>query len=134
MRTIKISDEVWDVLAKDGKFGETADDVLRRLLKVDHINNGPPIKPRAWKERRATVRMTQNNCRNNELVLRFENGATFRQPLPPKHKTSEIRRLRDAAVAFVKQHGGTTGQEHAAIRALTSNGYHVRGETPNEFV
>jgi negative regulator of replication initiation len=125
MKTIKISDEVWDVIANDGKFGETADDVLRRLLKVGAGGNGKPIEPRAWKERRATVRMTQNNCRNNELVLKFDTGTTFRSPLPPKGNKSEIRRVRDAAIEFVKTNGGTIGQEHAAIRALTSNGYHV---------
>jgi len=128
MRTIKISDEVWDVVAKDGKFGETADDVLRRLLNV----GGSP-KARAWKERRASVRMTQH-VKNNELVLKFDSGETFRKPLPPKDNASEIRRLRDAALEFVKKNGGTTGQEHAAIRALTSRGYHVTKRIEAEYV
>ena len=30
MRTIRISNEVWDEIAKKGKFGENEDDVLRR--------------------------------------------------------------------------------------------------------
>jgi len=34
MRTIRISDEVWNVMAKHGKFGETPDDVFRRILKI----------------------------------------------------------------------------------------------------
>lgn len=31
-RNIHISPEVWDHIVKSGRFGETADDVLRRLL------------------------------------------------------------------------------------------------------
>jgi len=124
MRTIKISDEVWDVIAKNGKFGETADDVLRRLLNVDEVSSETPTVARAWKERRATVRMTQE-VQDNELVLKFDTGATFSKKLPAKQNSAEIRGVRDAAIEFVKKNGGTTGQEHAAIRALTSRGYHV---------
>jgi negative regulator of replication initiation len=124
MRTIKISDEVWDVIEKNGKFRETEDDVLRRLLNVSSNGTKKNVEVRAWKERRATVRMTQN-VQNNELILKFDSGETFRRTLPPKERISEIRQVRDAAIDFVKKNGGTKGQEHAAIRALTSRGYHV---------
>jgi len=124
MRTIKISDEVWAVIEKNGKFRETDDDVLRRLLNISNNPTKENVEVRAWKERRATVRMTQNVL-NNELVLKFDGGATFRRPLPPKERISAIREVRDAAIEFVKKNGGTKGQEHAAIRALTSRGYHV---------
>jgi negative regulator of replication initiation len=130
MRTIKISEEVWAVIANNGKFGETADDVLGRLLNAKRNGDAEvPIQPIAWKQRRTKERMTQNDCQNNELVLRFDSGATFRQPLPPKDNIAAIRKLRNAAVEFVRKHGGTKGQEHAAIRALTSNGYHVTSKT-----
>jgi hypothetical protein len=131
-----VSEEVWEAIGKHGRFRENDDDVLRRLLnvdgspKVDGDNaNQEPTRPRAWKQRRATKEMTQNNCRNNELVLKFEDGVTFRMPLPAKHDIPGIRRIRDAAVEFVTKNGGTQGQECAAIRALTSNGYHVTGRT-----
>ena len=42
MRTIRISDAVWKAMAEYGKFGETADDVLRRILKVSESNIQPP--------------------------------------------------------------------------------------------
>ena len=32
MRTIRISDEVWDEIAKHGKFRENEGDVLRRVF------------------------------------------------------------------------------------------------------
>jgi negative regulator of replication initiation len=34
MKTIRISDDVWNAMAEYGKFGETPDDVLRRVLKI----------------------------------------------------------------------------------------------------
>jgi negative regulator of replication initiation len=125
MRTIKIDDEVWELISKNGKFRETDNDVLRRLLEMDKSAGDESTETRAWKQRRTTERMTQNDCQNNELVLRFDSGTTFRKKLPSKDDISEIRRVRDEAVDFVKKNGGTKGQEHAAIRALTSNGYHV---------
>ena len=35
MKTIRISDDVWNAMADHGKFGETPDDVFRRILKID---------------------------------------------------------------------------------------------------
>ena len=35
MKTIRISDDVWKAMAEHGKFGETPDDVFRRILKID---------------------------------------------------------------------------------------------------
>jgi len=34
MRTIEISDEVWQAIADRGKFGETEEDVLRRVFRL----------------------------------------------------------------------------------------------------
>ena len=47
MRTVRISEEVWESIAQRGKFGKTVDDVLRRLL-----NLGPPNSEVQRKERR----------------------------------------------------------------------------------
>ena len=35
MRTVRISDEVWNAIAQRGKFGETPDDVLRRVFNIE---------------------------------------------------------------------------------------------------
>jgi hypothetical protein len=139
MRTIKVGDKVWNMIVENGKFGETADDVLRRLLNLNVVVAGdaasaapkdsePPNGARqfGWKERRATVRMTQS-VENGELVLRFDSGQTEKWKLPAKNNPAGIRIVRDKAIAFVRKNGGTTGQEHAAIRALTSRGYRVTG-------
>ena len=34
MKTIRISDDVWKAMAEHGKFGETPDNVFRRILKI----------------------------------------------------------------------------------------------------
>ena len=35
MKTIRISNDVWEAMAEHGKFGETPDDVFRRILKIE---------------------------------------------------------------------------------------------------
>ena len=34
MKTIRISEDVWNAMAERGKFGETPDDVLRRVFAI----------------------------------------------------------------------------------------------------
>lgn len=138
MKTIRISDEVWNAIAAQGKFGETEDDVLRRVFKIG-TNAGAPdgtatnVKQYGWKERRATDRMTQT-VEGNKLVLEFDGGERFEKNLPEKNDRLSIRQLRDEAVNFVRSNGGTEGQEKAAIRALTSRGYHITKIDNSEFV
>jgi len=144
MKTIKVGEKVWNMIVENGKFGETADDVLSRLLNFNGHGrtgsegsvtpNSPANEtkenPRGWKERRATVRMTQN-VENGDLVLRFDTGQSEKWKLPAKNDHAGIRSVRDKAIAFVRKNGGTIGQEHAAIRALTSRGYHVATPASN---
>jgi hypothetical protein len=134
MKTIRISDEVWNAIAAQGKFGETEDIVLRRILNIGTTNGHetklPAIvstqSPRgyAWKQRQASDRLTQV-VMDGRLVLQFDSGPKQDWALPPRNDIPAIRKVRDEAIAFVRENGGTTGQEHAAIRALTSRGYHV---------
>lgn len=136
MKTIKLSDEVWNAIAAEGKFGETEDIVLRRILNItgdepgDSLMVAPNGKPPpfpvgyGWKQRRASDRMTQSVV-DGKLVLQFDSGSKQEWKLPPHQDPAAIRKVRDEAVAFVRKNGGTTGQEHAAIRALTSRGFHV---------
>ena len=140
MKTIRISEEVWTAIAAQGKFGETEDDVLLRVLKISPNNsrsNGSPAnesnKQYGWKERRATIRMTQT-VKGNKLILEFDSGPRFERTLPAKENRPAIRKVRDEAVEFVRSNGGTKGQEHAAIRALTSRGYHVAKVDISEFI
>ena len=135
MKTIRISEEVWNEMVKQGqgKFGETEDVVLRRLLKLDQIPVAENNAQLRWKQRRATVRMTQEVI-GNKLKLQFDTGQKFEKTLPARNDRPGIRNIRDAAVTFVRENGGTKGQEHAAIRALTHRGYHVAKVDVSEFV
>lgn len=137
MSMIRVSDEVWAEIAARGKFGETEDMVLRRVFNITekqaasktaavelgHVpDNGAEHN---WKKRKATVRMTQTVTSGNKLVLAFDTGQKGEWTLPSRDEVAAIRRIRDEAVAFVRGNGGTAGQQHAAIRALTSRGYHI---------
>lgn len=138
MKTIKVSDEVWNAIAAQGKFGETEDDVLRRVFKLPAIGaasaEAAEAKSYGWKERRANVRMFQK-VTGGKLILEFEGGERREWTLPSKGDSAGIRKVRDEAVAWVKAGGGTDGQAGAAMRALTSRGYHVtlKSERAREY-
>ena len=121
MRTIRISDEVWDALTKVGKFGETPDHVLRRVFRI----GGEPRGAGPSKRRIATQRMT-SKVDGQELVVAFAGGASKRWSLPKRDDKVGIRRTRDAAVRFAEENGATVyGQVNAVKRALTEAGYHL---------
>ena len=136
MKTIRISDEVWNAIAAKGKFGETEDDVLRRIFEIKNSNQAfvATAKPATnetkgnrtfgWKERRAEVKMYQT-VEGNKLVLEFETGQRNEWTLPSKEDSAGIRKVQDLAVEFVRKNGGTDGQVGAAKKALTHRGYHV---------
>ena len=132
MKTIRVSEQVWNLIAEKGKFGETEDIVLRRLLNVGQPkgpledgarasagDGGNEERAYAWKERRAEVRMFQT-VRGGKLILEFETGQKREWELPSKEDAAAIRRIRDEAIEFVRETGGTEGQKGAAMRALTS--------------
>lgn len=123
MKTIRISDEVWEEIAKRGKFGETEDNVLRRVFGLDKRE---PVSRVIGHTRRhfATVRMTARAV-GRELQVEFESGARNKWVLPDRSDKVAIRSVRDAAVEFASQNGATPGQVNAVKKALTEAGYHL---------
>lgn len=115
MRTIRISDEVWDAIASRGRFGETPDDVLRRVFH---------LTPRNSKRRQAQRRMTTRLV-NGHLSIAFADGPEKTWQLPLKQDKAQIREVRNHAVAFAQQQGATDGQIKGLIRVLTGAGYHI---------
>jgi len=63
--------------------------------------------------------------KGNKLILEFQTGQRGEWDLSSKENSAGIRQVRDLAVEFVRTNGGTAGQVGAAMRALTSRGYHV---------
>lgn len=130
MRTIRVSDEVWNAIAGEGRFGETEDDVLRRKYGVSPADRILSQQVKGGRRGRGNVRYAtkrmSTHVKNNRLVIEFEGGANKRWPLPAVSNRSDIKRVRDEAVAFAKAQGATDpGQTNAVRKALTNAGYHV---------
>lgn len=118
MRTIRISEEVWKEMEKFGKFGETADDVLRRVFHINQKSQ-EPAKPRTrYAERKMPCYIADNN-----LVVEFVGGPSKKFALPPRSDKMAIRKVRDEAVAFAKDNGASDGQIAAVKKTLTEADY-----------
>ena len=130
MHTIKVSDAVWSVIAGRGKFGETADDVLRRVFDLaPKPETERPIsggRQGRGNLRYATKRMSARIA-NNLLVVEFtENGPAKSWKLPDRSDKRAIRLIRKESVAFALEHGASNpGQANAVRKALTEGGYHI---------
>jgi len=134
MRSIRVSDEVWDAIAAKGRFGETEDDVLRRVFGVEgplETTSAPSVPVPALRSQRqrpwhAVTRMSAD-VSGDQLVVSFATGRRKSFPLPKQTDLDGIRRVRTEAVQWAKSNGASSGQEDAVKKALTTNGYHVRG-------
>jgi hypothetical protein len=134
---IEISDEVWNEIAKNGKFGETEDAVLRRLLRIPSHGTESSPSPRfpsgipATRERRslshqrfATTKMS-TYVQKGTLIVEFATGSRKSFVLPGKENKPGIRKSRDEAIEFARQNRASYGQEMAVKKALTEAGYHL---------
>lgn len=110
MKTIRISDVVWAEIAKEGKFGETPDDVLRRVFKISPKSSSERVTPK---------------IKNGEFIVTFESGASRKWTLPSKDDKREISTLTDAAIKFAEQNNATVGQVNYVRKVLTDAGYTI---------
>ena len=132
MKSIEVSRPVWDAIAARGKFGETEDDVLRRVLGVGRNDKEeelqralvPQTKVPARRRSFATDKLS-TYVAANELRLSFASGPSGSWRLPAKTEKAAIRTVRDLATAFAREHGATLGQVNAVKKALTDSGYFV---------
>ena len=128
MRSIKVSDTVWEAIAAQGKFGETEDDVLRRVFKIKpaththRISSGAP--PGRGNLRYAT-KVMRARVQGSRLTVTFEDGSQQAWILRDKSDKEGIRRVREAAVRFATERGATRGQIYAVYKALTDAAYHL---------
>lgn len=133
MKSVSISQPVWDAIASRGKFGETEDDVLRRVFNISPRAASEPAPPapsrtaRQSKGRRrsfATDKLS-SYISGNELRVSFASGASQAWKLPPKSDKAALRVVRDLATSFAAKHGATVGQVNAVRKTLTDEGYHL---------
>ena len=133
MRTIRISDEVWNAIAARGKFGETEDDVLRRIFEIEgHVEmNSPSPPPRGPRRSYATRRMHAGvhrvpGARGDHLLVSFDGGNERRWDLSERSDKAKIRTVREEAVAFALENGASKpGQTNAVLKALTDAEYYL---------
>jgi len=136
MHTIQVSDPVWAQIAKRGKFGETEDDVLRRVFDIPknlpspgeilsslprESRRRPPSLPR----RTIARQRMSSNVDGNQLYVSFQGGPDRTWKLPPHSDKATLRNVRAEAVSFAQENGATLGQVNAVKKALTDNGYHL---------
>lgn len=137
MRSIRISEEVWQAIASRGKFGETEDDVLRRVFELppNSMHAGvqsttgigehrSPRVPSAPRRSFATQRMT-SFISQDQLHIEFQGGASFSCKLPDRSNKAGIRTMLDKAIVFARDNGASIGQINAVRKTLTTEGYHL---------
>jgi hypothetical protein len=137
MRTILVSEPVWQAIANRGKFGETEDDVLRREFELP-LNSNRSIASSALSRSRGASSRVDGGPRkqlatrrmsayvgNNQLHISFQGGASKSWPLPLKTDKATIRDVRDKAVAFALENDASNGQKYAVMKALTDSGFHL---------
>jgi negative regulator of replication initiation len=128
MRKISVSDEVWQAIAARGKFGESEDDVLRRVFEIPAApipaarQSGPPGRG----TRRFAQKSMSAKVSNGMLRVRFEDGIEKTWSLPPRSDKAAIKKLRGEAVDFAQKNGASNpGQTNAVRKAFTDAGYHT---------
>jgi hypothetical protein len=136
MRTIDVSDLVWEQIAKRGKFGEKEDDVLRRVFEIPRNSSSlgeilsslpkQVTRKASSSPRRAVAdRRMSSNVDGNQLYVSFQGGPSRTWTLPLASNKAALRNVREEAVAFARENGATLGQVNAVKKALTDNGYHL---------
>jgi hypothetical protein len=132
MRKISISDEVYGAIATRGKFGETEDDVLRRVFEIAEDSAEPvpssrrTFRRRVLSERTMSVRIEPSDG-SNVLWIGFEGGQDHKWVLPPQANVSLFKQTLDKALEFAEGEGATEGQLKDIRKRLNGAGYYIHG-------
>jgi hypothetical protein len=130
LRSVQVSEEVYEVIAQDGKFGESVDDVLRRLLGLpERLGQSTPytVTPRRRPSRtrpRLSERTISARVEGGQLLLAVE-GEQISWDLPSRHEVERIRTITYEALAWAEERGATIGQLKAVRKALSEAGYYL---------
>ena len=126
MKTIRISEEVWNEIAQRGKFGETEDDVLRRVLSLnknidrDNVRSSFQRSPNKTK-----LPMSSRITDAGKLVVDFHGGLRKEWELPSRANKDHLRKILNEALIFAEDNEATLGQKNAIRKTLTDAGYHL---------
>lgn len=137
MHTITITEPVWQAIASRGKFGETEDDVLRRVFGLPAVSSSIQVHETKQESGTSTTRRASGPRRSlatdrmssylsaNQLHVSFVSGPSSSWTLPSRTDKASLRTVREKAIAFAKKHGATLGQENAVKKTLTDAGFHL---------
>ena len=135
MLTITVSEPVWQAIASRGKFGETEDDVLRRVFNLpanpktnagEQTPKSPILRAKETVPRRSrATNKLSSYISGNELRVSFASGQSNSWVLPSKSDKNALRLIREKAAAFAEKHGATLGQVNAVRKTLTDSGFHL---------
>lgn len=128
MRTIRISEAVWQAIASRGKFGETEDDVLRRVFELppNSMHEGVKTLTTSGRRRSFAIQRMSSYIDGNQLHIEFNGGASSSWALPDRTDKAGIRLVLDKAIQFAKNNGASDpGQTNAVRKTLTNEGYHL---------
>ena len=127
-RTINISIDVWNEIAKRGRFGETPDGVLQRVFKLDKkpTSDGGTLSTPFRTRTRVSQRRMSARVEKGVFRVAFADGPSYRWLLGAKSDKDIIRQVRRDAVAWAEENGATNpGQTNAVKKALTEAGYYL---------
>ena len=137
MKRETIDDDVWEFVAKHGKFlhDKTWCDALRRALRIPTPGKplataqNAPLKP--GRGNRMTERTLHRDLNGKEVTFGFGDGPRKTWKLPPnKADKHQVRRIREEALEFGKANGATPGQLNAIAKAFSDAGYYLTGPRP----
>lgn len=139
-RTVTVSEEVYDYIAERGRFGESVDDVLRRIFSIDtdapsvtgaaaaaRRPGEPTAVRRSGSRQRLAQRRLSASVADGFLRLVFAAGPEERWRLPAQDAHAAIANLSAEAQVWAETHGATYGQQKAVHKALTEAGYYNTG-------
>src|SRR4051812_32304006 len=112
-RTVSISQDVYEFVAHRGRFGESFDDVVRRLLKVGTSATDGPVdgrQPTHVSRGRLSTRTVSPRVADGLLEVSVEGTGSRRWTLPDASDSHEIRRVTHEALAWAGEAGATEGQ------------------------
>jgi len=135
MRSIRVSEEVWQAIAGRGKFGENEDDVLRRVLDLPQNSAGESnaFTGNAGGSHRASTSRSKSMAKqrmtsyigNDQMYIEFQDGASSSWILPERKDKTGIRAVLTKALQFARDNGASGGQRNAVRKTLTEEGYHL---------
>lgn len=139
MKNLRVSDDVWQAIAQIGKFGETENDVLRRVFSNEGVCRLFSITPTTAvqttttvprtsgvrRQRHATNRMSAHIA-DGILRITFADGASKDFKLPSREDRDAIRTVRDNAWQFAKEHQASIGQRQAIVHVMCDNEYRIQ--------